>query len=205
MQLRHREQNCGFIGVAPVEMCAGDIQCDRDHGAALSCAALQFRKASPGADHRRGEGVQFGFRRVALVARLDVFPKDIQSDAGVPSTKAGQEEFVQLAYVICSDSLICRRPKSGATGKAFARNRMMLSQWMRRLRRQGAERPVSLSPPGVTAHRKQQPAVSFHCGNLKISFHIFQSPVIRIKALRHPMAPAKRFLLPSALVHGVPS
>ena len=89
-------------------MCAGDIQCDRDHGAALSCVALQFRKASTEAEHRRGEGVQFGFRRVALVARLDVFPQDIQSEAGVPSTKAGQEEFVQLANVICSDSLICR-------------------------------------------------------------------------------------------------
>ena len=45
---------------------------------------------------------------MALVARLDVFPQDIQSEAGVPSTKAGQKECVQLAYVICSDSLICR-------------------------------------------------------------------------------------------------
>ena len=82
-------------------MCAGDIQCDRDRGAALSCVALQFRNASTGAEHGRGEGHQFGFRRVALVARLDVFPQDIQSEAG-------QKEFVQLAYVICSDSLICR-------------------------------------------------------------------------------------------------
>ena len=39
--------------------------------------------SSNGAEHRRGEGAQFGFRRVALVARLDVFPQGIQSEAGV--------------------------------------------------------------------------------------------------------------------------
>ena len=51
------------LRVASVELRAGDIQCDRYHGAAISCVAL---------------------------ARLDVFAQDIQSEAGVLSTKEGE-------------------------------------------------------------------------------------------------------------------
>ena len=95
------------LRVASVELRAGDIQCDRYHGAALSCVALQFRNASTGAEHRRGEGVKFEFRQVTLVARLDVFLQDIQSEAGVLSAKEGREECVSLTFEICCDSVLC--------------------------------------------------------------------------------------------------
>ena len=68
----------------------------------------------------------------------------------------------RLLVVLREASQACRcsrcqkwsKPKGWATDRAFARNQMLLSQWLRRLRRQGAERSVSLTPPEVTAQSK---------------------------------------------------
>ena len=74
----------------------------------VGCVALQFRNASTGARHRRGEGVQFGSRRVGLVTRLDVFPQDIMFEAGVPCGSPTEHQQKEECRQYVSDNVDSR-------------------------------------------------------------------------------------------------